>query len=162
MIEFRGEIDGRCKKYRLYAESMVGLVCTLIPALLIAIPVTVCLIVIDRVFALAYIPLVLFVVFAVIAPLSKKAQKLTLPYCVQIYDDRIESKGEKFHDIRQIVHVKKVVDMGDWYQIFFRFPHKNAHFVCQKNLIAQGSIREFEELFEDVLIRRDKKRQNTR
>ena len=69
MIEFRGEIDGRCKKYRLYAESMVGLVCTLIPALLIAIPVTVCLIVIDRVFALAYIPLVLFVVFAVIAPL---------------------------------------------------------------------------------------------
>ena len=38
MIEFCGEIDGRCKKYRLYVESMVGLVCTLIPALLIAIP----------------------------------------------------------------------------------------------------------------------------
>ena len=98
MIEFRGEIDGRCKKYRLYVESMVGLVCTLIPALLIAIPVTICSIVIDWVFALAYIPFVLFVVFAAIAPLSKKAQKLTLPHCVQIYDDRIESKNEKFYD----------------------------------------------------------------
>ena len=76
MIEFRGEIDGRCKKYRLYVESMVGLVCTLIPALLIAFAITICLIVIDWVFVLAYIPLVLFVVFAVIAPLSKKAQKV--------------------------------------------------------------------------------------
>ena len=156
MIEFCGEIDGRCKKYRLYVESMVGLVCTLIPALLIAFAITICLIVIDWVFALAYIPLVLFVVFAAIAPLSKKAQKLTLPHCVQIYDDRIESKNEKFYDIRQIVYVKKVIDMGDWYQIFFRFPHKNAHFVCQKNLITQGSIEEFEALFRDKLIRKHK------
>ena len=153
MIEFCGEIDGRCKKYRLYVESMVGLVCTLIPALLIAIPVTICLIVIDWVFALAYIPLELFVVFAAIAPLSKKAQKLTLPHCVQIYDDRIESKGEKFHVIRMLSHVKKVVDMGDWYQIVFRFPYKNGRFVCQKNLIKQGSIPEFETKFKDVLIR---------
>lgn len=76
MIEFRGEIDGRCKKYRLYVESMVGLVCTLIPALLIAFAITICLIVIDWVFALAYIPLVLFVVFAAIAPLSKKHKNL--------------------------------------------------------------------------------------
>lgn len=153
MIEFCGEINGRCKKYRLHVESVVGLVSALIPAILLAIPVTFCTIIIDWIFILIYIPLVLFVILAAIVPLSKKTGKLILPYCVQIYDNRIESKGEKFHVIRMLSHVKKVVDMGDWYQIFFRFPYKNGCFVCQKNLIKQGSIPEFETKFKDVLIR---------
>ena len=41
---------------------------------------------------------------------------------------------------------KKVVDMGDWYKIYFYFPHKSNIFLCQKDLIVQGTIEEFENI----------------
>lgn len=46
--------------------------------------------------------------------------------------------------------------MGDWYVIDFYFPYKNLFFICQKNLLIQGSIDEFERLFEDNIVKAKK------
>ena len=50
--------------------------------------------------------------------------------------------------------MKKIIDEGDWYQIIFYFPHKVGDCICQKDLITQGSIGEFEEMLKGLIIRK--------
>ncbi len=59
-------------------------------------------------------------------------------------------KGEV---IKNISDVKKVYDKGDWYEFNCFFPHRNINLLCQKDWIKQGTIEEFEKLFEDKLVR---------
>ena len=44
--------------------------------------------------------------------------------------------------------------MGDFYKIYFYFPHKSNLFVCQKDLIIKGTKEEFEELFSAKIMRK--------
>lgn len=46
--------------------------------------------------------------------------------------------------------VKSVIDMGNFYWIEFYLP-KCMYFLCQKDLIKEGSIEEFETLFADKI-----------
>lgn len=57
---------------------------------------------------------------------------------------------------RNMDDVKKVWDFGEWYQITFYFGYKNAFFICQKDLIKEGTIEEFEEMFADKLVRKSR------
>lgn len=57
---------------------------------------------------------------------------------------------------RSIDEVKKVIDMGEFYHILFYFPNQWANCICQKDLIVEGTIEEFEKLFEDKIVRKYK------
>ena len=46
--------------------------------------------------------------------------------------------------------VKKVIDEGDCYQIIY-VEYSNA-IICQKDLLVQGTLEEFEEIFKDKLV----------
>ena len=50
--------------------------------------------------------------------------------------------------------VKSVFDMGTYYYIKFSTIKNTPIFICQKDLIVQGTIEEFEELFKDKIIRK--------
>lgn len=50
--------------------------------------------------------------------------------------------------------IKKIIDEGNFYVIIFG-EHSNG-IVCQKNLIVEGSIEEFEKLFEGKIVRNKK------
>ena len=39
-------------------------------------------------------------------------------------------------------------------KIFFIFPYKSQRFVCQKDLLVQGTIEEFEAVFEGKIVRK--------
>lgn len=53
--------------------------------------------------------------------------------------------------------VKKVLDYGEFYYIMVnRFDFVNGVF-CQKNLITEGTIEEFEAIFKDKLVRKNMK-----
>ena len=55
---------------------------------------------------------------------------------------------------KSINDVKKVIDFGDGYLICFsRFEITNA-WLCQKDLLVQGSIDDFERLFEGKIVRK--------
>ena len=55
---------------------------------------------------------------------------------------------------KSIQEVKKVIDFGDGYLICFsRFEITNA-WLCQKDLLIQGSIDDFERLFEGKIVRK--------
>ena len=84
----------------------------------------------------------------------KKPHSLILPKTIRLQGDTIISESEKFCETRNLGDVKEVIDKGDWYQIKFFFPNKSARFVCQKSLTTQGSLAEFEKIFEAKLIHR--------
>lgn len=74
----------------------------------------------------------------------------------------IENGMISFHNLicdrpKPISKVKKVIDMGDWYYIIFKFGDISNSWICQKDLIKKGTIEEFEKLFEDKIIRENKK-----
>ena len=52
--------------------------------------------------------------------------------------------------------IKKVEEDDDWFYLKLRFP-KIDGFLCQKNLITEGTIEEFEEIFKDKLVRKTMK-----
>lgn len=63
---------------------------------------------------------------------------------------QIAGMGETF---KILDDVTKVEDHGDYYAFYFNNRISGLGFVAQKDLITQGTIEEFEEIFEEVLVR---------
>lgn len=57
---------------------------------------------------------------------------------------------ESFRMIDDIVQVN---DHGEFYTFKFNSRRNHYNFIVQKDLITQGTIEEFEEIFEEVLVR---------
>lgn len=158
-IEFCGELSKKSKQYILKKRFMLGLCISLIITLLFVLPLLYVTIVYSRLYLTMLIPASFFSLLIPILLLSpKKDYDTFMPYNVVIIEDgTIVSTNKRLHEIRSISQVKKVVDIGVCYQIFFYFPEKSQQFVCQKDLIKQGTIQDFEKLFEDKLVRKIKK-----
>lgn len=154
MIIFYGELSNKCKSYRLKIEARAGLISALIPGLLLTTLIVTAMVLWDWIFSVALIAIVLFVVLAYIVPI-KKGGNLIFPEKVLISQNILESSSKHFYEKRSIKDVKKVIDMGEWYQICFYFPHKTSRFICEKNLIIEGSLVEFENLFQSKIIRKN-------
>ena len=56
----------------------------------------------------------------------------------------------------KICKVKKVVDYGRYYYVFLYRLDPSKGIVCQKDLLTEGTIEEFEELFKEKIIRKSK------
>lgn len=153
MIEFYGELSEDCKKYMLKRDAKVAFYVGLVVAIIFIIPIIILAILWDWIFVIALPVLVAFPFLAAVRP-SKKNLGIIFPNKITINEDVMTSESDKFSLKRLISQVKMVVDMGDWYDIKFFYPYRNLRFVCQKNLLVQGTIEEFEKLFEDKLIRK--------
>ena len=95
----------------------------------------------------------MFVALAGIKPKGKDYE-LIMTKRVTIDGNCLESEGDQLTEARSIDQIKCVIDYGEWYKIIFRFPNKSQRFICQKDLITQGTIEDFETLFADKIIRR--------
>ena len=79
-----------------------------------------------------------------------------IPNTINIEEWEINGESENYYIGRCLETVKNVIDFGDWYVFNFYFPHKIRYFVCQKDLLVEGSIEEFEKIFEGKIIRKVK------
>lgn len=50
--------------------------------------------------------------------------------------------------------IKEIFDFGDWYEIKFYYPYGSMFFICQKDLIEEGTIEDFECMFKEKIIRK--------
>lgn len=64
--------------------------------------------------------------------------------------------GNYYPTKKSLSKVKKVLDCGDWYYIIFKFGDITNSWTCQKDLIIEGTIEEFEKLFEGKIVRKYK------
>ena len=152
MIEFKGYIDGAAKKRWFRINRVMGVKLFLVPTLLIVpgfilhginsqnwLMVGLC------VGALCIIPL------APLVPQGKKATQAMLPKRIVVDDGFITCTTESSGETRRISNVKKVYDHGEFYELVFPFGKISTNFICQKSLLARGSLADFEKLFKSKL-----------
>ncbi|MBR2376748.1 MAG: hypothetical protein IKA85_03105 [Clostridia bacterium] len=79
------------------------------------------------------------------------------PIRIDVEDGRIitDGKDEKAYQNREFIDVKKVIDCGNFYYVKYYWPFYR-YTLCQKDLIIEGTIEEFEQLFEDKIVRKTK------
>ena len=63
------------------------------------------------------------------------------------------SNGEKVWRRRNLSKVKKILDCGEVYYIVFKFGGITNAWICQKDNIINGTIKDFETLFQSKIIR---------
>lgn len=157
MIRFDGELTGRAKRY--FVEKMMKKASVFgFSISLLNIPFwwwfysgtsTVKYVVPVVLVLCAFFPLLLRVL------VPKKSKERGITKKVIIKDDIISIISEEMSIKRAVSKVKKVRDYGEYYELVFSAVDFLTVCVCQKNLLSKGSIKEFEELFADKLIKQD-------
>lgn len=151
MIEFKGELSDECKNF-VQKKFVRGLrLSCFIVIIIFSTLVTVVALSYERIVFLFLIVQVPFLLLLYPVPSM-------MPLRIEIGEDYLAVEcetidGKRSSLLRNLIDVKQVIDMGNWYYISFYFPHKTIFFTCQKDLISQGTIEEFETLFEDTLVR---------
>lgn len=153
MIEFKGELSTTCRAYVLKNETKIARLSSIIVCLPLSI-INVALAISNGLFYLIFMPVFLLTIWLAGLQPKEKSYGLIMTEKVIITEDNMRCVGERFSETRLITQVKQVIDYGEWYKITFYFPNKSQRFICQKNLITQGSIEEFENLFEGLIIKR--------
>ena len=84
-------------------------------------------------------------------PKSKKERKAITPKRIVVEDEYIVCVAEKYTEIRMINDVRIVRDFGEYYELCFPFGKFSDKFICQKSLLTNGSIQEFEAIFSEKI-----------
>ncbi len=147
MIVFKGNLNPECREYMKkikiieWIVSVVGaFIATSWVVVLVALAVT-------KWLFLLLIPLLILIMA------DFYRQRGGYPTYVQIDEDYITSKGDNPKEFTSfsLDDVLEVIDMGTWYK--FKFNLKvNVFTICQKDLIVEGTLEEFEEIFKDKLV----------
>lgn len=98
-----------------------------------------------------FIVLPILAVAAVFVPhlIIKASKDRFVPKRISINDGLILFISDSFTDNKKIEQVKKVKDYGEYYVLTFAgFFTTFLPYICQKDLITQGTLAEFEALFE--------------
>jgi hypothetical protein len=164
MIEFKGKLSAQCKKYLVDSSWKIGLGAVIAVCIPFGIFFIVLSIINDPMYLLTFIPLAMMISFASLKPCTKPYRILfgkngkifdgELEWHITVEEGMISAEGIQRAETEYLDDIKKVVDMGDWYKIYFYFPHKSNIFIVQKDLITQGTIEEFESLLQDKIVRR--------
>lgn len=158
MITFNGEVSDNARFFMKKLEANTVIIVSCIFFAIFSIPIILLGIYDDWIAAVFFAPLSLPVLFGVLyRTIPTDLKKIRMPTKVSIMSDIMISSGKDFEYGRYYDDVKKVVDYGEWYHMVFYFPHKIVYYVCQKDLIREGTIEEFEELFKDKLVRKKTK-----
>ncbi len=149
MIEFNGYLTGKSQKF--FCKQIVKL-----QQKFMAVAFIVGLLILYMAFYFLFniivepIAVILTIILSALALLlpniqTKKEKEKITPQKVYIENDMIVSKSNAMVDTRFMKDVKEVRDYGEFY--YFVFKAYSYRFVCQKDLLTQGSIEEFESLF---------------
>lgn len=162
MIEFKGYLTGTSQKY--FCNQIVKL--QRIFCVFVSVPAFIFFCLYAYFLSGGYIDpkiiLFIFVMFALVYMLpriqTKKEKEKITPQRVYIENDIIISQSNALVESRTIKDVKEVRDYGEFYYLVFPFGKYSYRFVCQKNLLTNGTIADFESLFAGKIKRMPKKK----
>lgn len=152
MIEFKGELSEKAKKYVLNCNTF-GSVCVWMSIAIIGSAITIAVALLTYKIILVFLVPFAFVACIGFIPLKKEVFQ-RVPKSILIESGIIHLENDLQEISNAVENVKKVYDMGDWYHIIFYFPHKSIFFICQKDLLTAGSLEEFEKIFEGKIVRK--------
>lgn len=149
MIEFDGYISGEAKK-RFFEKEQNIKQNALLVSLLFFFPAAIIYTIKTEYWLTLwlYILAVGVILLAVRIPKSIKEKEAITPKKIYIEDDVIVCVSNKQTERRFVKDVKEVLDCKTYYELVFKFGKLSANFICQKDLLAQGTLEDFELLFE--------------
>ena len=152
MIEFRGKMSKTCKRRILEKNYKGGLIAGFITVAIFLGPLVYLALYWQVAIWLAVAALVMLPFFVGIPP-TKKDIGLLIPssISIDINEQVIVWKSDKMETIKDFDEVKYITDAQDCYVFKFCYVARDMRFVCEKNLLCQGTIQEFEKVFEDRL-----------
>ena len=148
MIEFNGQLTGKSKQFVINNMRRGLLVLSTVVFLFLGIPITV--------FAMAYNYMLFFLLIPVgiifLNPFCQ-SDNMKNPFVakITIEDERVIYEHGNVYNSYDISEVIEVIEYQEYYHILFNNFNKN--YVCQKDLLTQGTIEEFEALFEGKITR---------
>lgn len=155
MIEFRGYISGAAEKHFHNKARDFGQY-ILLAILIVFLPSIMYIAFRTKNWLMLGLYCTLFVILPLLThiPQSKKGKKSIIPKRIYTDEDSIVCVSEKYIEHRLISDVKQVRDFGEFYEIIFPFGKISDKFICQKNLLAIGTVEEFEKLFDGKIVRK--------
>ena len=158
MISFEGALSSKCKKNLAQRIAQIeGLLFafTTLTVSAIILPWGI----IKGTWMYSIIIVLLFLIITIIAFIPPK-RFLSLKTNIKIIfdEDTITKKMNISSISRPLSKVKKVVDMGEYYCLVFRMEGIRSSWICEKELIKQGTLKEFESLFTGKIKRKSKKK----
>lgn len=156
MIDFKGELTCKGRKYVLRKRSnMLMLVWTVVAIIILPFAFYVAKI-LGMLFFWFYILMCVAVLIIFALPAGKIDQKSFMPVRIffDLRDEIVVKKSETTESFHEISSIKAVYDYGDWYYLKFYASDRDLYFVCQKDLLVEGTIEEFEAMFADKIIRK--------
>lgn len=155
MIEFNGYLNGSAEKAffrkgrNIILKGYLILVPMSLPAIIMGGRILHSVTFIYAVLGfLLVLPLFFFI------PQSKKERMALLPKRIYTDGETIVVIAERYSESKLIGDVSSVIDHGEYYELSFPFGKISDKFICQKSLLAQGTLAEFEALFSNKLIRK--------
>lgn len=151
MIEFKGDFSENTLKFyhkRFVKEN----ICNSMFFFVISLPALIFLL--SFIMPLKYVVCVVLPILLLIAIFIpylklKLSKDRFVPERITINDGVIIFSKDNFTDSLNVEQIKTVKDCGEYYTLtvagFFR---PSSHLICQKNLLTQGSLDEFEALFQ--------------
>lgn len=153
MIKFDGELSTKCRLYAINRDRRLLLyVMIILMTPLVVLNIIMALNI--NIFLLLFVPIFLIVIIA--SYLYKpKVQKSMLCH-IEINEEIITMEVDEKYSERKICDVKRIIDYGEFYVIEFYFPGV-LYIVCQKKLIVEGTLDEFEHFFDVKIIKKNLK-----
>ena len=92
--------------------------------------------------------------------LHKKDNESNFPKQITIDEKNIEldGVGDNIYRIRSVMDIKKIIETEDCYYFKFYFPY-DLNFICQKDLLVEGTSEEFKVIFDGKFIKEIHKQQ---
>ena len=156
MIEFYGEYSESSKSFLLKQNAILGLVVSSIISLILIIVILLIAIMYEIwIILLFLLPVVVTVILTCLAPYIQKNKALD-----QIIPEKIEINEEDSYLYvylknavisKELSEIQKVINMKEGYLLKLSCP-KLSGFLIQKDLIKQGTLDEFEKLFEGKIV----------
>ena len=156
MVKFSGTVSEECKKYILKRESRAISFSCIIVSMIGAVVAIVLALTLSKYILMFLFPLALLAILGSLPDKKGIGKRLPLSITIDKENDEVLLEAQSLSESYQISDVKKIIDAGEWYDLRFTFPHKLVYFVCQKNLLTEGTIEEFEEIFAGLIIRKGK------
>lgn len=153
MIEFKGVVSEQVRIDRMHRVNKL----LIIPLIVFFIASTVLLVIsaVNKADIGIYLSIVYDVatlVIFVMMYLLPTENRLTYPHYlsneIQIVIAKSKICHSYFKKTKPIEDVKRVVDVGEWYYIVFKYGDIGNAWICQKDLLMQGTVSDFEKIFE--------------
>lgn len=154
MIEFNGYLTGAAENGWLRINKVSTFNIFFVSSFLVLAPILYWFIITEQRLMSVVIAIAIFLFPSIPLLRSKKELREFLPKNIVIDDDYIRCKSDKQGEMKRICDVKKVIDYGEFYYIAFPAGKMSTNFICQKDLLVKGTLKDFEKLFEGKIKRK--------